>query len=250
MKKLAKKIFSALGLFDSFVRIRDDCKYLVNTRKSLKGLHPRECPCCGFHGKFKAFGHPPRYDAKCPQCSSLERHRLLFIIDRDKGILDGIQSILHFAPEQIVRNYLQNKVNKYTSADLFESGVDLKEDIENISLPSESMESVLCSHVLEHVDDKKALKSIYRILKPGGKLIAMVPICEGWEKTYENPAIKDPVQREIHFGQHDHVRYYGRDFIERMINAGFEVTLYTAKPEDCIKYGLIRGEKIFVGKKL
>ncbi|WP_425491271.1 hypothetical protein [Atribacter laminatus] len=32
--------------------------------------------------------------------------------------------------------------------------------MENISLPFESVESVLCSHVLEHVDDKKALKSI------------------------------------------------------------------------------------------
>ena len=57
------------------------------------------------------------------------------------------------------------------------------------------MESVLCSHVLEHLNDKKALKSINCILKPGGKFIAMVPICEGWEKTYENTAIKDPVQR-------------------------------------------------------
>ena len=217
--------------------------------KNLQGLHPRECPCCGYLGIFKAFGNPPRYDAKCPQCGSLERHRLLFIVDRDKGILDGVSSILHFAPEPIVRNYLQNKVNKYTSADLFKSDVDLKEDIENISLPSESVESVLCSHVLEHVNDKKALKSINRILKPGGKLITMVPICEGWEKTYENIAIKDPVQREIHFGQHDHVRFYGRDFIERMTRAGFEVTFYTAKLEDCIKYSLIRGEKIFVGKK-
>jgi len=54
------------------------------------------------------------------------------------------------------------------------------------------VESVLCSHVLEHVNDTKALKSINRILKPKGKLIAMVPICEGWEKTYENIAIKDP----------------------------------------------------------
>ena len=77
----------------------------------------------------------------------------------------------------------------------------------------------------------------------------MVPICEGWEKTYENIAIKDPQQRELHFGQHDHLRYYGRDFFDRMTNAGFEVTFYTAKPENCIKYGLIRGEKIFVGKK-
>jgi predicted Zn-ribbon and HTH transcriptional regulator len=49
--------------------------YLKNILKNLQGVYPRECSCCGFHGKFKACGRPPRYDARCPQCGSLERHR-------------------------------------------------------------------------------------------------------------------------------------------------------------------------------
>lgn len=51
------------------------------------------------------------------------------------------------------------------------------------------MDAVFCSHVLEHVNDAKALQEIHRILKPGGRLIAMVPTCEGRDKTYENPEI-------------------------------------------------------------
>jgi SAM-dependent methyltransferase len=38
--------------------------------------------------------------------------------------------------------------------------------------------------VLEHVNDTKALQEIHRILKPDSRLIAMVPICEGWDETY------------------------------------------------------------------
>ena len=43
----------------------------------------------------------------------------------------------------------------YVLSRFFISDVDLKKDIENISLPSESVESVFYSHILEHVNDKK-----------------------------------------------------------------------------------------------
>jgi len=83
----------------------------VNIRKYLKGLYPRECPCCDFHGKFVAFGHLPLDNAERSRFVSLERHRLLFIIDRGNGILDRIQSILYFTPKPIVRSYLRSKIN-------------------------------------------------------------------------------------------------------------------------------------------
>ena len=35
-----------------------------------------ECSVCGFVGRFRYFGDPPRPSAKCPRCGSLERHRL------------------------------------------------------------------------------------------------------------------------------------------------------------------------------
>ena len=52
----------------------------------------------------------------------------------------------------------------------------------------------------------------------------------------------------LHFGQYDHLRYYGSDFIER-IESSSNLKLkeiFTAEGDDVIKYGLDRGEKIFV----
>jgi len=48
----------------------------------------------------------------------------------------------------------------------------------------------------------------------------MVPIEEGWEVTYENPKVVSPRQRLLHFGQEDHVRFYGRDIRNRLTAAG------------------------------
>lgn len=40
-------------------------------------------------------------------------------------------------------------------------------------------------------------------------------------KSWEDPAITDPAERTRHFGQADHVRACGPDYIERMREAGF-----------------------------
>lgn len=169
------------------------------------------------------------------------------LLERKKNLLDGMSSVLHFAPEPIIEKYLRQKIPSYMSADLYKSWVDRKENIENISLPAASVDAVFCSHVLEHVNDIQALQEIHRILKPDGRLIAMVPVCEGWDKTYENPDIVSPAGRELHFGQNDHVRYYGRDFPQRLAEAGFQTAAYATPPEDVVRYGLWRGEKVFVG---
>ena len=53
-------------------------------------------------------------------------------------------------------------------------------NIEEIELATNTVDVILCSHVLEHVDDKKAMPELFRILKSGGRLLAMVPII-AWE---------------------------------------------------------------------
>lgn len=223
-------------------------EYVRQVIGGLYGVESYECPLCGYKGAFTAAGLPVRFGACCPQCGSLERHRLFWAMEVRNGWLEGAETVLHFAAEPQLARLLGERVPKYQTADLVEKA-DLCLDIERIDLRDSSVDAVICFHVLEHVDDRRALGELYRILKPGGLLLAEVPICEGWDKTYENPDVVDPDDRTRHFGQHDHVRFYGRDFPERVEFAGFKVNGVAASPEDCLRYGLERGAKVFVCRK-
>lgn len=215
---------------------------------SLKPLYPRTCPVCDYQGSFTHFGRPPRLDARCPSCGSLERHRLFWLwYKADKSQLK--EPILHFAPEKLLEQTFRKLYKEYSTADLFKDA-DLKLNIEKIDLPSGSFNTIICNHVLEHVSDRQALAEISRILSAEGFFIVSVPIIEGWEHTYENDSIRDPLLRELHFGQSDHARYYGRDFRDRLKDAGFnKIEEVTSEGQNVMDYGLLRGEKFFVCSK-
>jgi SAM-dependent methyltransferase len=83
---------------------------------------------------------------------------------------------------------------------------------------------VICNRVLEHVYDRRALKEINRILSHDGVAILSVPIIEGWEHTYENINITTPEGRALHFGQHDHLRFYRNDFRQRLRDEFIEMS--------------------------
>lgn len=56
------------------------------------------------------------------------------------------------------------------------TGADVVGDIHNIPLKDESIDAIICSSVLEHVENPiVAVKEMYRILKKGGKLFAHIP---------------------------------------------------------------------------
>lgn len=215
----------------------------------LSGVHPRTCPVCGYQGKFHAWGMPLVLDCACGKCDSLERHRLFALMDERHGILRDVKSMLHFAPENVLRNKFRSTIPDYRAVDLFRADVDFQCNIEDTRLPSASVDAVFASHILEHVDDRKAIAELHRILKPGGKLIAMVPLIEAWDRTYEDSSVTSESGRDLHFGQYDHVRFYGRDFMQRLEEPGFTVTSYMGTPQECVKYGLQRGEKVFVAVK-
>ena len=137
----------------------------------------------------------------------------------------------------------------YQTADLFEPA-DLTLNLEAIDLPDESIDLIIANHVLEHVDDGKASIELSRILSSNGILMCMVPIVEGWATTYENSNIITDKDRLLYFGQDDHLRFYGRDFRDRISKGGFNLRdEITAEGEDVIRYGLLRGEKVFVFEK-
>ncbi len=60
----------------------------------------------------------------------------------------------------------------------YESEAVIKDDITQTRFDSESFDAILCLDVLEHLqfdDQVKALSEIYRLLRPGGRLIATLP---------------------------------------------------------------------------
>ena len=100
---------------------------------------------------------------------------------------------------------------------------------------------VYCSHVLEHVsEDRKAIRELWRVLRNGGLAIVLVPVMG--DRTLEDPLVTDPSERKKLFGQEDHVRRYGRDFVDRLREAGFTVAVTgvfdLASREEAVRMGL------------
>ena len=210
----------------------------------------RTCPICGYTGMFISVGHPPRWDARCPQCGSRERHRLMHLWVHEGGgdRLAG-KHILHFAPEKaMVQRMRGNPL--YETADLHQPGVTHQVDITQTALPDAGYDVVIANHVLEHIrDDRAAMRELFRLLKPGGTAVVSVPINAAREQTYENAAITDPAQRFAHFSAHDHLRYYGLDFADRLADAGFRTESFRMSPQDEVRYGLLRYEWLTIAHK-
>ena len=196
-------------------------KSILSLRRILQGLsNPFEfkCPICGFTGKFGAAGIPVRVGVLCSSCGSLERHRLFFLRLQKMQIR---QPVLHFAPEACLSKNLRPHYNDYVTAD-YSAETDLKLNIEEIDFDSDSFHSVICNHVLEHVDDVKALKEIRRILSAGGQLIASVPMIGNLKTSFRPEGDWSSLDRRKLFGQADHMRLYGSDFKEFVEEQGFE----------------------------
>ncbi len=213
------------------------------------GLLPRQCPICDYYGSFTAFGMPPRPDAHCPKCGSLERHRLFScLLDRQQELVDRSCRVLHFAPERPIMTVVEPRVGEYVTADLM-AKADLTLNIEDMDLPDGRFDRIICFHVLEHVDDRKTLAEMFRVLTPGGIAFLATPVIDGWDATYENPEVDGKHDRLVHFGQGDHVRYFGRDIRDRITAAGFDCDEFAAVEPDVYDYGLWRGERIFIAHK-
>lgn len=186
-----------------------------------------ECPLCLFKAnKFLDGGlYKKRKHAKCPICNSLERHRQLFFILKDKADFSESKSLLHFAPERCIMNVLQKEPVLIYKTSHYDKNVvsDFHYDIRAIDAKDESFDYIICSHVLEHIDeDRLAMKEMRRVLKQGGIAFIQVPIWPSEKHpTYENFDITDEGDRIIHFGQFDHVRIYGLDVLTRFQEAGF-----------------------------
>lgn len=192
--------------------------------------HGRECPICGSrYRRFMPYGYvTSREDALCPHCLSLERHRMIWLwLGECSTLFDSRPRLLHIAPEvSLMRHFkrLYRGTDNYITADLESPLADMHFDVQQIPLEDCSVDVVICNHLMEHVeDDRRAMSELYRILKPGGWGIALVPEDRSRAITFEDDSITDPEERTRIFGQYDHRRIYGRDYDTRLAEAGFRV---------------------------
>lgn len=194
--------------------------------------HGRECPICGAHRrKFLPYGYvTSRENALCPSCLSLERHRLLWLyLQRETTLFNETPQLLHIAPEVCIMKHLRKQYaaknsKNYITADLESPLADMHFDVQEIPMADNSVEVILCNHIMEHVaDDLVAMRELYRIMKLGGWGIILSPVERDRAETFEDDSITDPQERNRIFGQYDHRRIYGRDYADRLRSAGFEV---------------------------
>jgi len=230
LKTLVKKAVKAILPYGVVALHRRNRERLAV--KELYGNDPASyCPVCGKTSYFKPFGYPPRQKAACPRCGSVERHRLLWIFLQRKTDLfkRAAGKMLHVAAEPCFESRFKKAFGRnYVTADLYNPDAMVKMDITGIQYPNESFDIVICNHVLEHVsDDLKAIREFYRVLKKGGWAILLVPIAD-IDKTYEDFSINTDAGRLAAFGQADHVRKYGKDYIERLKSADFTVSVVKA----------------------
>jgi SAM-dependent methyltransferase len=263
-------------------RLKDSLKVLLGYSYAIPIAKPHEenlfdCPVCGasqvefdplpmyyFRELFENQHIHPSFQAEtinieffsCTNCHAIDRDRLYALYLRNNLSGEKRLHLLDIAPSNPLTPFLRKQENLVIrTADLNMEGVDDKVDITNMPIyKNESFDIFICSHVLEHIpEDLKAMKELYRILKPSGWGIIMVPILLGLKDIYENDEIIDAAGRWQHFGQDDHVRMYSKPgFIQRLQLAGFTVSQYGKDyfgPELFKKYGIHHRSILYIVSK-
>lgn len=210
-----------------------------------------ECPVCGHTASsFRTAGAVvKRPNAICPSCGAFERHRLIAWHVRRLGMLQRGMRVLEVAPTPCLQRLIKDAGGDVVSIDTTPYHGAIQMDIERMTFDDALFDAILCIHVLEHVvDDRRAMRELRRVLRPGGWAVLMVPIRESMPVTDEDPTVTDPAERLRRFGQADHVRYYGADYVDRLASAGFRVQVIA--PEDpglVARHAFLPSEKLYLG---
>ncbi|MBT3408030.1 methyltransferase domain-containing protein [Candidatus Woesearchaeota archaeon] len=201
----------------------------------------------------KVIGGELNKNCLCPKCNSSDRERLIHVFIKKNKHLEKIKNkkILHIAPEKNLLKFFKHQNPKeYIDADLNKIRATHEMNLTNIIFKDNYFDIIICNHVLEHIEnDGKAIKELYRVLKPNGWAILQVPISENLKNTFENNKIKSKKERLKFFGQSDHVRIYAKDYKKRLTQKGFKVNLKKLSKREINKYNLNKKEYIYFCKK-
>lgn len=191
------------------------------------GLNPTpagwcQCNICRWSGPhFQGVDHSE--SAVCPGCGSIARDRFLFwslqhSVERpDEGRL----RLLETSP-RLDGTYRRAMAQwfDYLCSDFDQRAHTgaIRIDLQDIDLPSDSIDVILSPHVLEHVPDyDRALAELYRVLRPGGTLLLQVPVLQ--ERT------APPTNPEFHGDDTPVFWRFGPELGDRLAVHGFTVRL-------------------------
>lgn len=206
-------------------------KFIFEQEESLRSLYAifyagnkYECNIC--NKKLRKFITLSNSDSLCPNCGSLKRNRKLWSLLEAEYLIPN-SNVLDFSPSRCLYRKLKKlKTINYKSTDLSGDFIaDYQFDITNLDIADNSLDLIICYHILEHVkDDILAMEELFRVLKPGAKALVQTPFKEG--EIYENYSIVSNEDRLKHFGQEDHVRIYSVSALsKRFQSCGFLVKI-------------------------
>lgn len=183
----------------------------IDALLALPGLRydytiPSEDPCniCGSHAGYEA-------DGRCRGCMSKPWNRMAAALTQGRT---GLVTNPEVTGEKLAfagwtsTNYNTDKI-----------------DLIDLPYPDASFDTVVSTHVLEHIkDDRAAMSEIARVLRPEGFAVLAFPTKPG--PTAENLSdTLTPQERRAKFYWHDHFRVYGMSDVQSRLRAGgLEVT--------------------------
>lgn len=167
----------------------------------------------------------------CPFCSAHDRERHLYMFFDKIKLWEKLPNyhILHFAPE---RN-LSQKINllnpiEYIQGDLYPKLESVRKiNATDIPYNIDTFDLVICNHVLEHIPDYlKAIKEIYRVIKPNGVAILQTPYSKILSHNFEDENINTDEQRLFFYGERDHFRIFSeKHFFNDLKEVGFNLNI-------------------------
>lgn len=158
----------------------------ISAAERLRRFDARSCPCCGWSGlRFRSFAvlESVRSGVICPGCGSFERHRALASFYPTFFQRLGVRParLIHFAAEPCLTPIVAPLCDRYeTSAYGERTPADLRLDVTRLALPDASCDALLLNHVLDCIpDDRLAIAEMYRVLGPGGVVLAVATFEQG-----------------------------------------------------------------------
>ncbi|MDE0805234.1 MAG: class I SAM-dependent methyltransferase [Acidimicrobiales bacterium] len=176
------------------------------------------CNICRWAGE--SFDSPPHSEGShCPSCGSIARERFLhWSWIRSWVPVEGAR-VIENSP-RLGEGYrtMMSRALHYRGSDYDERAhqADIQLDLQDIDLPTSSLDVVLSTHVLEHVPNTgRALRELHRVLAPGGVVVLQVPLAE--------PTTKPPDSPEFHADDTPVFWRFGFDLADQLSDAGFVV---------------------------